>query len=96
MNEIFQENSTPLVQFKLCQVCSIIKSQQLDSFQNVFQAFETKIQEFLQNKTNSTLDSAIKSHLKNLIAGQKKKQRDSSHFLSLKMISNNSLEQTTD
>jgi hypothetical protein len=91
MNEILQKNSTPFAQFKLCQICSIIISQQLDSFQNVFQTYEKKIQEFLQNKSNSALNLAIKSHLKNLITEKTKIQRYSLHILSLKMLSNNTL-----
>jgi hypothetical protein len=95
MDEIFQKNSTPFVQFKLCQVCSIIKSQQLDSFQNVFQAFETKIITFLQNESDSALDLAIKSHLKNLITDKTEIQKNSFHFLSPTMFSNNTLGITT-
>jgi hypothetical protein len=92
MDEIFQKNSAPFGQFKLCQVCSIIKSQQLDSFHHVFQAFETKIITFLQNESDSALDLAIKSHLKNLITDKTKIQKNSFHLLSPMIFSNNTLE----
>jgi GR25 family glycosyltransferase involved in LPS biosynthesis len=94
-DEIFQKNSTSFVQFKLCQVCSIIKSQQLVSFQKAFHPYENKIKEFLQNESNSALDLAIKSHLKNLIAEKTKIQKNSFRLLSLKMLSNNTLGRTT-
>jgi hypothetical protein len=53
MDEILQKNSTSFVQFKLCQVYSIIKSRQLDSFQNSFHTYKNKFRSFF--KTNQIL-----------------------------------------
>jgi hypothetical protein len=66
MNEILTGSSQPFSRFKLCQICSIIRNQDLKSFQNAFLPFQCKISEYLNSKTDSALHSVIKSHLTNL------------------------------
>jgi hypothetical protein len=72
MNETLKKNSKPFSQFKLCQICSIIRNKDLKSFQNAFLPFHSKINEYLNTETETTLDSAIKSPLTKLLKEYKK------------------------
>jgi hypothetical protein len=86
MNEILKKSFEPFSQFKLCQVCSIIRNQNLKSFQNAFLPFHSKICEYLNSETETTLHSAIKSHLTNLLKEQK--MIETTRFSTIRYLSN--------
>jgi hypothetical protein len=86
MDEILTNHLNPFAQFKLCQVCSIIRNQDLKSFQNAFIPFHSKISEYLNTEAESMLHSVIKSHLTNFM--REPKMIESKTFSNIRYLSN--------
>jgi hypothetical protein len=86
MNEILKKCFEPFSQFKLCQVCSIIRNECLKTFQNSFLPFHSKICEYLNTETETALHSVIKSHLTNFLKEQKMKEK--TRFSTIRYLSN--------
>jgi hypothetical protein len=74
MSEILKKNPEPFSQFKLCQICSIVRNQDLKSLQNAFLPFHSKIKEYIDSEPETIIHSVIKSHLTNLLREQKMKE----------------------
>jgi hypothetical protein len=67
LQPIFNPNSQPHFAFKLCQVCSIINSKKLQSFEVSFKKFEDEIEEFIRAEKNAFFSTTINGLLFNLL-----------------------------
>jgi hypothetical protein len=64
---IFKSESNPHFKFKLCQMCSVIHSKDLCSFEVSFKKFQDEIKKFIEVEKNSFFSAAINGLLMNLL-----------------------------